>query len=499
MSLPTENKHTEIESLKIEISALKKELAWFKEQFQLMRNKQFGKKTEATNVLQYTLFDEHECDEVTETITPIDDEREQVTYDRSKPKPKQGRNIDTSNLPRTIQRHDLPDEEKQCVCGCQLVVIEEDKSEQIDIIPEQITVIEHVTPKYTCRRCNIIKSAKKPEAAIPKCMATEKLITDVIIKKYEHHLPLYRQSKILAGKSIDISDNTLGNWVMGAAQALSPLGEAFIEQLGDISELQVDETPVKILKPDKKGFMWCYHSLTEQNRFILYEYHLSRGSAVVEERLKHYRGLMQTDGYSAYNSFRKKLDVISLGCMDHARRKFADAIKIHGANQSGLAGELLKKINALYKIEREIKGRSLKAKRHARQTKSLKHLMAIKQLASSANVPAKSAIGAAITYLLNQWETLIEYTNHPTMPISNILVENLIRPLALGKKNWLFVGNEKSANQSALLYSLIQTCRINKINPQKYLSYVLSQAHQMRRGEVQPKALLPQFIDQTLL
>ncbi len=197
-----------------------------------------------------------------------------------------GRKLDTSKLPREQQIHDLPACEKVCSCGCQLKKIGEDISEQIERIPEQVKVIEHVRPKYACPRCETIKAAEKPECPLPKCMATSGFITDVIIKKYEHHLPLYRQSKILLQAGLEIPDNTLGNWVMGSAEVLTPLGEALQQQFLKIGILQADETTVKVLKPDKEGYLWAYHSCEPNNRFIFFEFSLTRSGDNVNRRLK---------------------------------------------------------------------------------------------------------------------------------------------------------------------------------------------------------------------
>jgi transposase len=487
----------EIEALKEQNKKLTDKIIWFEEQIKLGRHRKFGKQSEQTQTI-LPLFDDSESDEVEETITPIDAQTEQVTYSRKKPEKKNGRNIDTTNLPREQIIHDLSDAEKTCVCGCQLAKIGEDKSEQLELIPEQIKVIEHITPKYTCRTCETIKAAKKPESPIQKCMAGASLIVDVIIKKYDHHLPLYRQSKILLQNSIDIPDNTLGNWVMGAADVLFPLEKAFWEQIIRTRYLQADETTVKVLKPDKKGYMWAYQSLDPSNRFILFEFNISRAGSVPENRLKDFSGILQTDGYAGYERLGKQEKIIHLGCWDHARRKFADAIKV-SANKTGIANNFLMLINSLYDIEREIKESSDKIRFDSRQKKSKAILSRIFNLAKTTKTLPKSTLGGAITYLKNNEKCLRKYIEHGCAQISNILTENQIRPFAIGRKNWLFVGNEKSANKSALLYSIIQSCKINKIDFRKYLIYVLNHAHAMRRGEINPASLLPQFINPEIL
>lgn len=490
------------EALKEQVKKLADKITWFEEQIKLGRHKKFGKQSEQTKSLQtiLNLFDDNESDEVEETVTPINAKTEQVTYSRAARNTKNiGRKIDTTNLLREQIIHDLKEEEKRCQCGKHLTKIGEDKSEQLELIPEQLKVVEHITPKYTCRDCETVKSAKKEiESPIQKCMAGASLITDVIIKKYDHHLPLYRQSKIYLQNGIDIPDNTLGNWVMGAADMLLPLGKAFWEQIILSNYMQADETTVKILYPDKKGYMWAYHSLDPKNRFIVFEFDLTRAGSVAENRLRNFKGILQTDGYGGYEKIGKQKDVIHLGCWDHARRKFVAAFKVC-SNKCGVSGKALTLINSLYDIEREIKEKSDDERYRARQEKSKPILDKIFNQAKGIKALPKSVLGDALTYLKNNETYLMRYIDDGRAQISNILTENQIRPFAIGRKNWLFVGNVESANKSALLYSIIQSCKINNIDFRKYLIYVLNNAHAMRRGDIDAKLLLPQFINPEML
>lgn len=492
--------HVEIfESLLAEknstIFNLENELKWMKEQIKLGQQRAFGRSTEKLDALQIPLVFNEENSEV---IACPSEETEEINYTRRKQK-QCGRRLDTSKLFRERQLHDLTEAEKICACGCRLEKIGEEISEQVDHIREQLKVIEHVRLKYTCRQCETIKSVNKPESFSPKCMATPRLITDVIIKKYEHHLPLYRQAKIFANQGFDIPDNTLGNWVMGAAEALFSLREALCQQFSQIHVLQADETPVTVLSPHKEGYLWAYHSCDPNNRFILFEFSLTRSGENVDTRLQAYQGLLQTDGYSGYNGMRKKENVINFGCWDHGRRKFADVVKINGNNKSGKSGEMLLLIGKLYQVEIDAKNRSVEERKKIRQDRAKPILDIIFARAQKIHAPPESALGKAVTYCLNQWPYLSRYIDYGEVEISNCWIENQIRPFALGRRNWLFVGNEHTANKSALLYSLIQTCRLNNIDPRQYLEYVLNQTHKMRRREIDPTSLLPQFINKDLL
>ena len=200
-----------------------------------------------------------------------------------------------------------------------------------------------------------------------------------------------------------------------------------------------------------------------------------------------------------YGEQRRREGIISLGCWDHARRKFADVVKVCGKNKSGKAGQMLEKIAKLYEIEAEIKDLPFDKRKAIRQTKSRPKLAAIKSFVYKINAPPKSLLGKAVTYCKNQWETLIRYIDHGEAQISNCWVENQVRPFALGRRNWLFVGNEHAAKKAALLYSLIQSCMLNDMDPRAYLEYVLNQVHRMRRKEVDPATLLPHTINRALL
>ena len=464
----------------------------FIEQIKLGKQRQFGKKSEMLSQLELLFDEEEKLDE-----KEPESQTETITYTRQKKTV--GRKIDTSKLPREQVIHDLPEAEKKCeTCGKELVKIGEDKSEQLEYIPEQLKVIEHIRPKYACRCCETIKAAAKPESPLPKSMAGASLIADVIIKKYEHHLPWYRQSKILAQQGIDIPANTIGNWFMQSGEVLDPLKQALWQELNNTDVLQADETTVKVLEDNIKGYMWCYNSCVPKNRFMLFEYNDSRSGEIVNNTLENYQGILQTDGYGGYNGMRNKEGVINLGCWAHCRRKFVDVVKL--ASKPGTAHEIVGLIAKLYRIEDKAKEEKLNftARQELRQT-AKPILDKIYSCLIRAKPPPQSALGRAITYALNQKKYLIRYINYGQAEIDNNWVENQIRPFALGRKNWLFSGNKLAAQNAAFFYSLIQTCRLNEIDPRKYLIYVLNKVAQMRRCEIEPKYLLPQFIDKNLL
>lgn len=492
--IETQQFHIEMQTQ--EISELQKQVDWFKQQFKLAGQRQFGKSSETSASMNLSLFDEKMAESLRDNETSPSD-NETITYTRKKKKTI-GRQFDVSRFPKEQIIHDIKECDKVCECGKVLEKAGEDVSIQVDHIPETFNVLEHIVLKYCCRSCETIRSAKKPETAIPKCMATAGFVAEVITKKYEQHLPLYRQSKIFERQGAHIPDNTLGNWVMRAADALMPLEQAARDQFRHVHLLQSDDTKIKTIKPNKEGFFWGYHGCDPVNRFIFFEYSSSRSAAVPNATLKDFTGLLQTDGYSGFNDLRKKSSVINFGCWDHCRRKFTDVVKVADKERKGKAAQLLLPINRLYEIEREAKEMSSAERKSHRQEHAKSVLDFIHEEILKIDAPPKSLLSVAVTYAKNQWPYLIKYIDYGEVPISNCWIENQIRPFALGRRNWLFTGTPESANKAALLYSLIQSCRMNSINPRKYLEYVLNLSNAMRRGDVSPTSLLPQFIDKSI-
>lgn len=472
-------------------------VSWFEEQMKLARERRFGKSSEKSSAVQLDFF--NAIDDAASTEGPEEESEptETITYTRAKKK--SGRKIDTLLLPRIQEIHDVAADEKVCVgCGDDLHKVGDDISEQLEIIPKQLYVVEHVHPQYACRNCETMCSAKKAPSPITKSMAGASLITDVVVNKYEYHLPLYRQSKILKGLGSDIPDNTLGNWVMQAGKALQPMAEALQNDIKQARYLQVDETPVKVLEADKKGYMWCYLSPLPGQKLIQFRFHLSRGSDVVNTELQEFSGLLQSDGYAGYSQLRVKPTIIPFGCLTHARRKFAEIVKIATPKSVGKAHEALHYFAELYRIEGNAKELKLspEERKQLRQRDALPILNKLSEWLSQSKsqVPPESKIGKAIAYTLGQWPHLINYVNYGEVEADTNGVENQIRPFAVGRRNWLFVAHEASAQIGALFYSLIQSAKLNDINPRVYLHYLLTQAHALRKKEVDPRELLPHRI-----
>ena len=473
------------------ISNLEEEVQRLKEQLRLMQLQRFGKKTEVQAGEPSV-----ERDQMGSLQTVLE-------YTRRKGKKSQGRLIDTSALPRYQFFHDLPLEKQTCQgCHKPLKKVGQDVSEQLEVLPMRLYVAEHIRYKYTCCCCNTIDMAPKPKAPIPKALAGGSLLTEIIVNKYQYHLPLYRQSKILESYNALIPDNTLGNWVLQSGNGLIPVYEAFWEAILSANYLQVDETPVKVLKPEKKGYLWAYFAPHIEKGLVIFELSLTRSGNVAETRLADFKGLLQTDGYSGYQNLRKRNDVTGFGCLSHARRKFVEVLKITN-NIEGVASQLVERLKPLYILEDKMRKLNLSfhTRKRLRQKQAwpiLKKLLPwLKQ--QLVKTPPKSKLALAIQYMLNQWPYLIAYLRHGSAEIDTNYVENKIRPTALGKRNWLFIGNEDSGLIHALFYSLVLSAMMNDLNPRVYIYYLLTQIHALRTKKVDPTTLLPHTIDRAKL
>ena len=495
-------RNIEIQQLNTRILSLEDEVARLKEQLRLQQERLFGKKSEASCNLDLS----SSAADSPPNESGIASKTTTVSAHVRTTKPRGKRQLDTSNLPRHTIIHALPDDKQLCkCCGGILHEIGREISEQLEIIPIQYCVIEHIRVKYGCRPCEAVVMAPKPPAPLPKAIAGPSLLTDVILNKYQYHLPLYRQSKIMQSSNISISDKTLANWVKDSGEALQPVYEAFWIILQN-RYLQVDETPVKVLETNKKGYVWAYFAPNIEQGLVVFEFSLTRKGSVAGERLKTFNGLLQTDGYKGYDALRKRDGIIGFGCVAHARRKFSEVIKIRGV-QYGIAVEIIKRMKPLYELEERMRAnnRILKheAKVYHRIRKNLRQKIARpilvdmhKWLCSvKCKVLPKSKLGQAISYMLNQWPYIIAYLCHGMAEIDTNYVENKIRDIALGKKNWLTIGNEDCGKIHALWYTFVISAIINNINPRVYIHYLLTKVHDLRRKTIDPVTLLPDRID----
>ena len=322
---------------------------------------------------------------------------------------------------------------------------------------------------------------------IENSFASVGLLLLILLGKYCDHLPLYRQEQIFKVRyGLQLSRKTMCDWVWQIAHQLAMIYEALREEIREAGYLQADETPVSYQDPENKkcstGYLWTYRA---DQRGVFFEWFTSRSMNCLVPMLSNYRGQLQTDGYAAYEGFFKQADyqdrlehVELAACWAHVRRKFFEA-----RNESPLAARVLAQIQHLYRIEDDLRERKASAeeRKMTRQEKSMPILAGIEKELRSANdqyLP-QSLTSKAVAYTLGLWDRLLVYTRHGHMEIDNNLVENAIRPTAVGKKNWLFFGSAEAGKNSAIIYSLLESCRMLDINPQDYLRDVLNRLPSM--------------------
>lgn len=495
-----EKENSELNNL---VSSLISQIEILQHNIGILQRAVFGKKSEKSSedvAQQLNLFDEAEAGSDTQVELDLGDEDN--VDSPSQPKNKPGRRPLPANLPRKKIIHDLPEDQKLCPCGCALTLIGEDKSEQLDFIPATLQVIETIRLKYACKVCeDTVLRAPVPLTALPRSNATAGLLAHVIVSKFEDHLPLNRQSMMLDRLGIEIGRSTLCNWMISCGNLLQPLVGLLQKDIIAAKYACSDETTVNVLDNAAiKSYMWVHMSGDRKNRAIVFDYQPSRASKCATTFLDGFEGAHQCDAYSGYNELHNKTGVFCVACWAHARRKFFDITKI--VKTPGLAHQMVSLIKKLYKVEREALDKLFEpeAIKILRIEKSLPILAEIKKLLDGYKdkVPPKSPLGKAITYSLNNWTDLNVYVTDGFLRIDNNDCERAIRPFAIGRKNWMFSASTRGANASATLYSIIATCKANKINPYNYLRYVLT-AIKSATTEAELAALLPYNIDKSLI
>ncbi|ASF14550.1 IS66 family transposase [Shewanella xiamenensis] len=385
-------------------------------------------------------------------------------------------------LPRVDVIHDIDDKTCAC-CGHALHQMGEEVSEQIEFVPAQIRVLRNVRLKYSCRQCETtdtkvdIKIADVPPAVIPKSMTTPSLLAQIISSKMHYGLPLYRQEQLFNQAGIELSRQTMSRWLISCAEKLKPLLALMKAELLKQPVLWADETTVNVLDVEKSTcYMWVYGCGLEKStgpKLVLFDYQDSRSSKHPTDFLAGFNGYLQVDGYAGY----EKTHATLVGCWAHARRKFVEAQKAQGKGKTGKADVALNHIQKLYALESKLKTAPPDKKYEARQTLAKPLLAQFKSWLdkSSESVTKESLLGAAITYSLNQWPKLVRYLDDGCLNIDNNRAERAIKPFVIGRKAWLFANTKTGAQASAALYSLVETSKINGLEPYDYLCRLLTE------------------------
>lgn len=385
---------------------------------------------------------------------------------------------DKSNLPARMKLPDHlprvevvlePDGKKEGA-----VKIEDLMSEELDFEPGRFFVRRYLRPKYSQDGTVIV--AELPSRPLPKAIAGAGLLAQIVIDKYVDHLPLHRQQQRFNREGLNIPYSTITDWVSSTCTLITPLYEALKKLVLQSPYLHADETPLKVLDKDKKGsshkgYYWVYHNSLDD--LVFFDYHPSRGREGPRQILDGFKGYLQTDGYNVYNSITDQTEMTLLHCWAHGRRYFYDA----QSSDPEQAKHGLSLIGKLYDIERKAKEECLSVDKiqERRNKEAVPILDELKAWMTQGYVHArpKSPIGKAFAYCLERWEQLVIYTKDGRLSIDNNAVENSIRPVAIGRKNYLFAGSHEAAQRSAMLYSLLGTCKLHSVNPSQWLKETL--------------------------
>ena len=449
-----------------------------------LQRMQFGGRSEKLDRDQLQLAFE-DVEQAVAATEAADDKHDPVAARERAEKRRTNRGALPAHLPR-IHVTIAPEGTNCPCCRFPMHVIGEDVAERLDMIPAQFRVIVTHRPKYGCRACEeAVVQAPAPERLIKGGLPTEAMVASVLVAKYAWHLPLYRQTQMLAAQGLDIKRSILAFWVGYAAAELKPIYLRLREFILTSGKIAIDETVAPVLDPGrgrtKKGYFWA---IARDERpwggtdppAMAYSYAPGRGAVHALKLLDGYRGIVQCDGYAAYKTIADKApgEAITLAfCWAHLRRRFFDIAR---GGDAPIASEALERIAALYAVEKTIRGRSAEERRAVRQDRSKPLVVALKAWLEHqlGRVSAKGPIAEEIRYGLNHWDGLIRFLDDGRIELDTNIVERGIRPIVLNRKNALFAGHDEGAESWACIASLIETCKLNGVDPQTYFADVLA-------------------------
>jgi len=436
-----------------------------------------GMSAEQKSLIEETL--DSDIAQLTAELEQADDDAQGARDKKTKQHPRR------EPLPAHLPRRDVHHEPQNtaCACGCAMKRIGQDIAERLDYEPGVFTVERHVRGKWACARCQKLVQAPVPAHVIDKGIPTAGLLAQVLVAKFLDHLPLYRQERIFERAGMLIARSTLAQWVGECGAQLQPLVDALTNELMRHSVLHADETPVGMLKPGNKkthkAYIWTYCTTSfNATRAVVFNLAQTRGGENVRGFLRQdgtgaqaWRGTLVTDGFSGYKASFER-GVTEAGCVAHARRKFHELWANH-ANKVGQ--QALRYFQVLFRIEEDLAAATTQERRRVRQRKSRRVAAALHKwlLAQRQLVPDGSATAKAIDYSLKRWKALTRYIDDGDVPISNNWVENQIRPIALGRSNWLFAGSLRAGQRAAAVMSLVHSAKVNGHDPYAYLKDVL--------------------------
>jgi transposase len=419
-----------------------------------------------------------------------------VEVPEAKTKSKPSRKPLPVHLPREVVTH-LPEQDCCPDCGEALRNFGEDVAEILEYIPANFKVIRHVRPKFACTGCERIVEAPAPSRVIERGLAGPGLLAHVLVAKYADHCPLYRQSEIYAREGVDLDRSTLAGWVGASSELLASLVEALRKHVLSASKIHADDTPVPVLAPGngktKTGRLWTYvrdeRTAGETTPpAVWFAYTSDRKGEHPRQHLKNFKGALQADAYAGFHHLYGGGDIYEVACWAHARRKFHD---IHAVHASPITSEAIARIGALYGIEEEVRGKPAEVRCSTRQARAKPLLDELRRWLekSLSSLSKKSETAGAIRYALSHWRALTRYVDDGLLEIDNSAAERALRPVALGRKNYLFAGSNSGGERAAAIYSPVGSAKLNGLDPERYLRQVLNRIadHPVNRiGELLP-------------
>ena len=462
------------------IEQLQSKIRWFEEQFHLAQHKQFGASSERSVSPQGELFNEAEA--IAEAGPVAEEIRQSISYERKKP----GRKPVPKDLPIERIEYRIPEEERICpCCGSAMHEMSTETRHEVQFIPAQTKIVQHVRFVYGCRNCEKtgievpIKTAQAPRPVIEKGLASASALAYVMTLKFVEGLPLYRQEQHYARMGMDLSRGVLSNWMLKGGDWLELIYGRLHHKLLEQGVLHADETTVQVLKEpgraaESQSYMWLYRTGCTGPPIVLFEYQPSRSGDHPRKFLEGFKGYLQVDGYAGYNDIP---NAELAGCWAHLRRKFDEALKGLPPKQRSSeckAQQAINQINRLFAIEREIAQLTPEERIKARELRSRLVVEGFRKWLDdiSTAVLPKSLLGSAVHYGRQQWSKLIRFLEDGRIELSNNRAERSIKPFVIGRKNWLFANTPRGARASAIIYSIVETAKENRLNPYTYLTYL---------------------------
>lgn len=468
---------------------LQQQVSRFEHQIALLQKMVFGPKSEGFKVKE-TPDNQLSLGVTTEAIAEVEIKKTKIKeHDHVKIKLEAKKHPGRTPLPSSLRREEIIIEPQEDVAG--LTRLEDEVTEVLEVKAAEFYVKRYVRPKYVRKEEQGIAIGELPARAINKGIAGASVLAMLIIGKFIDHLPIYRQIAIFKRSGINLHYNTVLDWTNNGLDVLTPLYDLLKRKILSSIYLQADETGIKVLDSEKQGsshqgYLWAYRDVL--SNLVLFEYQRGRNKEAPAKMLKDFKGYLQTDGYAAYDQFSKRNGITTLCCMAHARRYFVEA-EINDKQRSTHA---LLAFQDIYEQERQMKNLTDEDRRKSRQEIIAPKLESLHQWMKDeyAKVTPSSPIGKALAYSLKRWRELTEFVKDGRLEIDNNKIENEIRPIALGRKNFLFAGSHESAQRIAMIYSLLASCKVNRIEPMRWLTHVLEELPKRSVNNIED--LLPQ-------